>query len=113
VKQQHVKEGTSKHQVHYQLLLFLQNESDGALKEIYNKIILQKEKDMPGTTREGIRRLCTEPKQTLMANDFVMASVYYMEYQCDVTKLPRTAIPGSLSFAISKENPYRKLFNYK
>jgi len=113
VKQQHVNEWTSKHQVHFQLLLLLQNESNGALKEVYNKIILQKEKDMPGTIREGIRRLCTEPKQTLMANTFAVETAQYMEYRCHMTKLLRTAIPGSLSFAISKENPYRKLFNYK
>jgi len=68
---------------------------------------------MPGTLREGIRRLCTESKQTLMSSDFIVASMQYMEYRCHVTMLPRTAIPGSMSFAINKENPYRKLFNYK
>jgi hypothetical protein len=83
------------------------------MKEVYNKIILQKEKDMPGTKSEGIRRLCTEPKQALMADTFLLLSVQYMEYRCHVTTLPRTAIPGSMSFVIGKENPYRKLFNYK
>ena len=104
---------TSEHQMQIQLLLLLQNESQGALKEVYNKIILQKEKDMPGTVREGLRRLCTESKQALMANAFIMASVHYREHRCHVINLPRTAIPGSMTFAISKENPYRKLFNYK
>lgn len=83
------------------------------MKEVYNKIILQKEKDMPGTRQEGKRRLCNEPKQTLMANDLAMEATEYLEYRCPLTKLPRTAIPGSLTFAISKENPYRGLFNYK
>jgi len=104
---------TSENPVHIPLLLLLQKESEGALKEVYNKIILQKEKDMPLTIREGIKRLCTEPKQALMATDFILTTEQYREYRCHVTKLPRTAIPGSMSFAISKENPYRKLFNYK
>jgi len=68
---------------------------------------------MPGTIRDGIRLLCTEPKQTLMASAFILGTVQYTEYRCHVTKLPRTAIPGSMTFAISKENPYRKLFDYK
>jgi hypothetical protein len=83
------------------------------MKEIYNKIILQKAKDMPETILEGIKRLCTESKQTLMSAADIMAFMQYTEYWCHITKLPRSAIPGSASFAISKENPYRKLFNYK
>jgi lipase chaperone LimK len=83
------------------------------MKEIYNRIILQKEKDMPNTIREGIRRLCNEPKQALMATSVTVTSTQYIAYQCHVTKLPRTAIPGSLSFVISKDSPYRELFNYK
>ena len=99
--------------VAHESLLLLQNDSEGAMKEVYNKIIQQKEKDMPGTRREAIRRLCNEPKQTLMATDLVMDATEYLEYRCPMTKLPRTAIPGSMTFAISKENPYRELFNYK
>jgi hypothetical protein len=83
------------------------------MKDIYNRIILQKEKDMPETLREGVRRLCNEPNQALMATSLVVVSAQFMEYQCHVTELPRTAIPGSLSLAISKESPYRELFNYK
>jgi hypothetical protein len=68
---------------------------------------------MPKTVREGIRRLCTEPKQTLMTTTNAVASLQYMEYQCHMTKLPKTAFPASMSFVISKQNPYTKLFNYK
>lgn len=68
---------------------------------------------MPDTIREGIRRLCKENKQALLANSFVVVVTEYVENQCHVTDLPRTAIPGSLSFAISKKSPYRELFNYK
>lgn len=99
--------------VHFQLLFLLQNESEGAMKEIYNKIILQKEKDMPETIGEGIRRLCTESKQTLMSAARIVVFMQHTEYRCHVTMLPRTAIPGTTTFAMSKENPYRKLFNYK
>ncbi|XP_033607560.1 probable glutamate receptor isoform X2 [Cryptotermes secundus] len=95
----------------------LQNSSflnifDGAVggleSEVYKKLIGPFKSDLPSTNDEAFERVCTRNRYAYMCSHFFSQIV-----PCQLVALPGTSYPETLTYIITKNNPYKSLINWR
>jgi hypothetical protein len=86
----------------------LQGAVGGIESEVYEKLIAPFKSDMPSKIVEGVERVCTR-------NRYAFITSYYFTriMPCQVVTLPGTSYPETLTYIITKNNPYKSLINWR
>ncbi|KAJ4427786.1 hypothetical protein ANN_25439 [Periplaneta americana] len=80
-------------------------------RAVYNKLIVPYMKDLPKATPEGFRRICSEKKLAFITSELL--GLYLSEHSpCVMTTIPEISYSETLTFIISKRNPFKKLINW-
>ncbi|KAJ9590518.1 hypothetical protein L9F63_016469 [Diploptera punctata] len=83
---------------------------DELLNETYNKLIEPEKYSMPTTSKEGLDRTCDGRFAFFLSNN--IANGLLDTIPCKVIHLPGDSFRGSESMVLSRNSPYRELFNH-
>jgi hypothetical protein len=81
------------------------------MREVYRKMIHPELDNLPGSEREGFKRLCTRNKYAFFSPE-VNTETAKEELPCNVVRVPGTAILSHLSMAVAKWSPYKGILNH-
>jgi hypothetical protein len=100
------------HAVKYITFLLFQSATEGVERVAYKKLIAPFKKDMPISSLDGLRRVCTDHKYAFVAPKF---SITYglQTLSCQLVMLPETSYPVTTAFIISKSSPYKGFINWR
>jgi hypothetical protein len=65
---------------------------------------------MSQSTHEGLQRICTEEYMAFAGIETKVDSVRG-QLTCEIMRLPATAIPATMTMAITKDNPYKRILS--
>lgn len=65
---------------------------------------------MSRSTLEGLQRICTEEHMAFAGIETGVDSVRG-QLACEIMGLPATAIPATMTMAITKGNPYKRILS--
>jgi hypothetical protein len=91
----------------------LQEETEGLKSTVYKKLIAPHKNDLPTGNFEGFSSVCDCRHKYAFISSAFAGKYWARKLSCDLTTLPETYYPESLTFIISKNSPYKKLFNWK
>jgi hypothetical protein len=80
----------------------------GIESEVYQKLIVPFKSDLPSKTEEGLQRVCTGHRYA-----FISSYHFTRTTPCQLVTLPGTSYPETLTYIITKNNPYKSLINWK
>jgi hypothetical protein len=86
----------------------LQGAVGGIESEIYEKVIAPFKSDLPRKNDEGFERVCTRHRYAFLTSHFFARIM-----PCQLVTLPGTSYPETLTYIITKNNPYKSLMNWR
>jgi hypothetical protein len=89
---------------------WLQNSKEPLVKTVYVTLVEPKRDSLPRSTVEGLNRLCSQTKYSFVCSK-IMARGIINDLPCRVVEIPEMSYRITVSMAISKPSPYRRLFN--
>jgi hypothetical protein len=78
------------------------------MQELFRKLI-QPESSLPNNGEEGIRKVCLGKYAFVTAYHLVTSQ----HVTCGIMALPDESFPATMTIALSKNNPYKGIINYK
>jgi hypothetical protein len=78
------------------------------MQELFRKL-LQHESSFPDNAEEGLRRVCLGKYAFVSALHLITCQ----RVTCGVMALPDVSLPVSMTIALSKNNPYKGIIDYK
>jgi hypothetical protein len=88
----------------------LQNSKDPLVRRVYVTLVEPQRDSLPRSTVQGLNRLCSQVKYSFVCSK-IMARGLIHDLPCRVVEIPEMSYRITLSMAISKLSPYRRLFN--
>jgi hypothetical protein len=79
---------------------------------VYKKLIEPEMGNLPNTVEEGLRMMCRNKKMAYFGGDTAM-NIAHNKKTCSILSLNMASYPVTVSIAISKKCPYRRIFNAK
>jgi hypothetical protein len=79
---------------------------------VYKELIEPGMEDLPKTVEDGLRMMCRNEKMAYFNTDTVL-QVARNKKTCSILAIDMASYPVTVSIAISKKSPYKRLFNAK
>jgi hypothetical protein len=79
---------------------------------VYEELIEPDVEDLPKTVEDGLRMMCRNKKMAYFCSDSVL-QIARNKKTCSILAIDKASYPVTVSIAISKKSPYKRLFNAK
>jgi hypothetical protein len=86
----------------------LQGAVAGIESEVYGKLIAPFKSDLPSKNDEAFERVCTRYRYA-----FITSHYFTRIIPCQLVTLPGTSYLETLTYIITKNNPYKSLINWR
>ena len=89
-------------------VFLMQKAADPIIQEVYEKMLKPRLHSLPGNETEGFHRVCEKGNYA-----FFYDRINKEQPSCELVEVPRANIFFPISFFISKNSPYHRIFSHQ